>query len=977
MALAQEHANQAAALFKAQLKQTGWKFEYFLAQLALYRTGVQRATFANYLRPITPANTPAKRRNRGFPDDIDLIVAIVRVFVHNAPRESQWAPAQALAFGSAAGQPAERLKRLATLFEGQSAFEVAYLALTIDPATHLLNRARQHLSMLPHPRISEHGPLPAPVFGTLPPLEALFCGRNRELEGFAYALKHTPTIRKVLVGLPGSGKTALVAEFAHRYGRYFLGGVFFLVADTIERLHTELLRLGHDCLHLPAPVATQHPEAQLQAVRQALQQHPPCLLIIDNIDALNAEEVEAVLPLSGECRILMTSRTRSRMVGWYEEELAPLAPRESRDLLLRYCHVPPADWDGRTGEVAQQIVGYLDHLPLALKLIGGYIRAQPEPASESLARIAHDLRNDAVIAHTALSPATPDHANPHAAMDRLLAYLLDQLDANHPIHGAARHLLIVSATFPPGQRIDHRLLQTIAETQVTTEGETVARIAYSNDARKELQQRALLSGTKEYSLHRLLRSYVRTYLDIRPAVIQAVEALWHILVSSQPVAHQEKVEEVAEYEAFLHVLAEDAVRFNLRRAAEICYLLGYYLTRASRHDAALYWNQQGLELALQRYGPAHVITAEAWCRVGIARVLRGELVEARQAYQAMLTIQAAIYPENHWERLIGYQNYAQLLVIDGDYETSPIYARRALQGWLIMRREGDAEKQEKAILSIARCLRILNQNAVGVNKYHRAYRYLDAARRLPIEHKEFMAQICSPMGFLAATMGRYAAAHAHITQAQRLWEDTYADLRDTETGQIVHQNMGEIALAWGYRALCMRNIPEAWRYSKAALELFEATQGARSLEVAEASDQCSECAIHTGAWDEADRYLQWSKANYDLVFPQGNSLKHIGISLRRARIALLRDQLAATHEWCATIIAACTALGRPEQLYALWAVALKGECARRTGQFAVAQTHWQWALPRLRRLLFNHPNLIRLTRQGGMIILNPLDVWPW
>jgi hypothetical protein len=87
----------------------------------------------------------------------------------------------------------------------------------------------------PLPPLDEHGrpPLPAPQ-RDLPPhsrldydRNPLFTGREEELRELARRLLYDPAGAPAVISTAagGMGKTQLAVEFAHRYGRFFAGGV--------------------------------------------------------------------------------------------------------------------------------------------------------------------------------------------------------------------------------------------------------------------------------------------------------------------------------------------------------------------------------------------------------------------------------------------------------------------------------------------------------------------------------------------------------------------------------------------------------------------------------------------------------------------------------------------------------------------------------------------------------------------------------
>ena len=64
------------------------------------------------------------------------------------------------------------------------------------------------------------------------PVNPAFVGRDKELCQLAQSLKGTEATVTgsitAITGLGGIGKSQLASEFAHRYGQYFAGGVFWL-----------------------------------------------------------------------------------------------------------------------------------------------------------------------------------------------------------------------------------------------------------------------------------------------------------------------------------------------------------------------------------------------------------------------------------------------------------------------------------------------------------------------------------------------------------------------------------------------------------------------------------------------------------------------------------------------------------------------------------------------------------------------------
>jgi hypothetical protein len=195
------------------------------------------------------------------------------------------------------------------------------------------------LQRIPTEEIPAPGPLPD---GSRVPYRPnpLFVGREAELRRIARAMRQSGgavAIGQVATtGIGGMGKTQLASEFAHRYGRYFAGGVFWLNCGTPEAMATEVaLCGGMDGLALWPPYAAPPLEEQVALVRRAWSSPLPRLLIFDNCE--DEEVLEQWRPPSGGCRVLITSRRGhwSEVLGVDDFTLDTLARSESIDLLSR------------------------------------------------------------------------------------------------------------------------------------------------------------------------------------------------------------------------------------------------------------------------------------------------------------------------------------------------------------------------------------------------------------------------------------------------------------------------------------------------------------------------------------------------------------------------------------------------------------------------------------------------------------------
>jgi hypothetical protein len=211
---------------------------------------------------------------------------------------------------------------------------LAQLPRVARPAVEL-DEAQALLAQMP----LDHMP---PVSPTLPPGSRLpllpnphFTGREEELKELARLLGGGETVAigqsTAVTGAGGIGKSQLAVEFAHRYGPYFAGGVFWLNMSEPANVPAEVAACGGPAGMDLLPGFGDLPlDEQVQRVLQAWRSDGlPRLLIFDNCEA---PELLTQWRPGGSSRILVTAR-RSRWPG--NLGLTPLpfhpAPRRERD----------------------------------------------------------------------------------------------------------------------------------------------------------------------------------------------------------------------------------------------------------------------------------------------------------------------------------------------------------------------------------------------------------------------------------------------------------------------------------------------------------------------------------------------------------------------------------------------------------------------------------------------------------------------
>jgi DNA-binding SARP family transcriptional activator len=216
---------------------------------------------------------------------------------------------------------------------------------------------------------------------TLLPDSGCFVGRGRELGLLTRRTTSGPQI-DVIKGMPGVGKTALAAQVARDVAEQYPDGRIYLnlhghdlgfePLGSAGALHRLLSMIFVPPADIPRTVEGCSALWRLELSRRR------AVVILD--DPADAGQVRPLLPDSGECLILITTRRRLPGVRPARTLTLDVLPAEDAvALFTRLCGPGKTD-DGRVGE-AVRLCGYL---PLAIHLLASRLRQGAPPELPAL-----------------------------------------------------------------------------------------------------------------------------------------------------------------------------------------------------------------------------------------------------------------------------------------------------------------------------------------------------------------------------------------------------------------------------------------------------------------------------------------------------------------------------------------------------------------------------------------------------------------
>lgn len=481
-----------------------------------------------------------------------------------------------------------------------------------------------------------------------------FVGRAETMQGLAEQFKVGQIRVAAVTGYGGLGKSTLAVEFAHRYGRYFAGGVQWVSMADPSTIPTNIARTGGSHLH-PQWHKMTLPD-QVALVRRSWESPLPRLLIFDNCEA--ADLLEQYRPkTTGGARVLVTSRKGNWPASVPQFPLMELTVAESTRLLRGLA--PYLDETG-----AEQVAQALGRFPLALHMAGSYLaflhrNGRPLAPADYVAQLAaqplaHRSLQELVPGAEPLSAAHVAHVGQTFAMSR------EQLAMSDDGVWAWR-LLGLIAQFAPSVSLPLGVLWEVVV------GLEVDEVAWAMWLELLVGVGLIEREGQAVRLHPLLGHFVGEEMAAEDWAV--MEGMVTLSVSNQ--VHQILD---AGYPAPLrlwvgHVrhVAEQAEVRGSEGAGFVWNNLGYYYNIEADYAGARSAYERALGIWEASLGNNHPQVATAVNNLGTVLLHGlGDLAGARAAYERALTISEASLGNNHPQVVTVVNNLGSVLHELGD-----------------------------------------------------------------------------------------------------------------------------------------------------------------------------------------------------------------------------------------------------------------------------------------------------------------------
>ncbi len=645
-----------------------------------------------------------------------------------------------------------------------------------------------------------------PAIPLLP--DKAFVGREKDIIAIKQQLRGRGNAAlTALNGLPGVGKTALAVILAYdsEIRAYFSDGVLWAGLGPNPNIPGLLSRWGSLLGISTTQMATlSDNEAWARTIRMAIGTRK-MLLIID--DAWQLEEALTFRVGGQNCAHLVTTRfpaIAAHIAVGGATMLQELNVEQSLQLLDSLAPQVVS----RETQRAQDLVRAVGGLPLALTLLGNYLRKQAYSGPARRIAAALERLNDAEVRLQISEPRLPVESHPSLPIETSLSLQSVIAVTDQFLPAPARVALYALSVFPP-------------KPDTFSEDAALAVTASTIDELDTLSDVGLLESNGErYTLHQVIADYARMHLHD-----QAASDAYNRLIAyiANYVEEHKKDYELLEIEsstirATLEIAFEQGKKPELIRI--ICAFAPFLILRGSyslaephlkrAYDAAvelddkegivgtlLYLGeveqrqgnyaqaenhlQQGLTLARQGKNQEHVCALLT--QLGLVFQEQGNFQQAETAYQEGLTLARNSADQISICTLLN--NLGWLIMKRGAFAESEKY----LQEGLTLARSIEDRERVSGLLRRLGALEIYRGNYVQAQSY--LQEGLAIARSLG--DSEQICALLVNLGLVAAQQGKYTQAKMYYQEGLELARES--GHRERVCGTLI--NLGNVFVEEG------------------------------------------------------------------------------------------------------------------------------------------------------------------------------------
>lgn len=566
------------------------------------------------------------------------------------------------------------------------------------------------------------------------PLQIMLRARFRTSRPGAFIAVH---------GLPGMGKTALAATLAHdeEVRAHFSDGVLWTGLGPHPNLQALFNRWGA-LLGLPASEMNnlRGVEEWSKTLRKAIGQRK-LLIVVD--DAWQLEEALACKIGGEQCRHLVTTRFPTLAAQLAVDDVVQLQELNEKESIALIDALAPGAV-ALDEQLGLELVRAVGGLPLALTLIGNYLRSQQETGAEQQVRGALRRLKDMTVRLRISEPHYATTRHPSLSSDTPLSLLSIIAVTDQLLDAAARRAFYALSLLP-------------AKPESFAEEMALALADCSADELDQLMDAGLLECTvgDRYLLHQVIADYARLHLSEEEKVRSSMRLIRY---SIEYLKAHRKDHELLDRESSTILTALElaySLEYRVELIQAVCAFAPFLLLRG-------FYGQADLQLR-RAYEAAEVLhddvgRANTLLYLGEMALKQSNFTEAKQHLQASLEL--ATLAGNEECTCDALTHRGSLAWRMGEYAQAEEILQ---QGWQVALKLESHERQER----ILKILSSVYMNRGDIDRGAATMRESLALAR-QVGDREQECVILSNIGVFVGERGDYAQAEALFNEALRL-----------------------------------------------------------------------------------------------------------------------------------------------------------------------------------------------------------------
>jgi len=486
-----------------------------------------------------------------------------------------------------------------------------------------------------------------------------FIGRVRDLWEIDDNLRRNKTTViegvGVIIGMGGLGKTQLAIEYVHRFGVYYLGGVFWIESE--RGISTMIDQISHRAgIDIDSILEEKD---QLLALWEKLSRFKPVLIVLDNFP--EDEPIQPWLPSAVSIHTLITTRRRD-LDKYSSVYLDLMTIKESFKLLN--------SGPRKFGQDAKILVETLGGLPLAIELTRNFLNLRPDLTVESLLQEMKKLGEIKTL--TIFAKKYADEL-PTGHTKEIVATFQMSWDLASPTSKALLQAMSLLAPIPVPRRLLRKIFDIPSESTLENP---------LDEAISELAKNLSLIELDEENdpwMHRLISAFAKTTLNennyLYEKIVNTVIDEMSRVSDDKDIQSFRQLEKIVPHAEML--LSSEFIKSN--KVLDISNYLRWHYKKWGKYRLAETYGRKALYLSEKNFDPGHPSIATSQSNLALVLKDLGELEEARALLRKALESGEKNFDQGHPKIATRQSNLALVLKDLGELEEARALLRKALE----------------------------------------------------------------------------------------------------------------------------------------------------------------------------------------------------------------------------------------------------------------------------------------------------------